>query len=1222
MASANDEPLTSTLLRSLPGLGYRKHSSGELYLAGSVSDAGNPSGGLDRIRRSSTTRSKSGGLSKIRGPTLQPQSLSARIPSARDSTTRDKESPINREIDASQGNFQMLDDDKQEIMTRKHSSDGSALSVGARIIPGMIEEGRTLSRDEKSKVLKAKQRLFRRIKKRSVFDEQGYQEDPKVPYVVSCGIMVRLLRLAEFGMTGFIRECCMGALCNLARKTWIDDEVLKDVCLLKTLLKGIRASLTRAEEGTPALAAKGVWNVISRMVQDRLFMDDCVQSGVVGSLCGAAKGAADLLMATDESADDVNVEGAVATDEEGDRVFRQQMRQTIKACLKTLHAFIKHAWVRSSPPVLGIRKDLLTALVTCGVSSTEAAETAMATMCNLTSDVCCDLDMLEEAGALQHIFSQAFCENRVVLTHVAGTLANLASVLEPIATGSRAFDPKELTIFDVVVRLANFDDQRLAFRTSAFLYGLTRKRDCVKILSDLRGLSDIIFKIFRSGVFYTQSYCLQALFNLTRNREFAKTIVDHDLMEDFIVASMVHSNGARIKELSSQVLFYLISNPSTRTAVLRCQGLWTLVQLATVSRSSTSMQFALLALFNLACDLRGNSRWLDEHALAAVMEFDDEVLGAPAYPGLLYLASTQNGRLSEILVSTRVAREAIAKIEGAKFLKRDRALEEDEKSMARATSVVIPASVRLEDSSFDEDDLSRDTLEDVMGKRSRLRSSFVATHLLPTLSTVYNLCCKSAKAARLFLREGIVEYIASLLAEMRATEERSRYHPQVETMCAAVLSCMIDDVALVPKLIESRVTISIVQGLRSRFVPVRLVSLWSLLMLSIPTTETRPSSSSDHRSRSELRMWMLMCRQAVVQCKAVSALWTLWEDMKASLDSEASKNVRFAIATVLQVFLMDPTVAVAVVQQRGAELAAIMMMGSTDASTTELSLLSFPENESNLDERSNAISKVATISCAVPTVYLPGIPVGSVCEGCLRVFLGVLPTHEENVRDLCSLAMRGLVGNEDLLQDLIMEPRFTDVLKLLLQDATPIGKAHIRDILQRVVVLSSAPGIADLSPTLLDLTDCVFQRKEAEVSSSKFSAVDGTDVAGARPCQGYNVWLSARRTVSVRAGINASYGGVGAAVGRKDRGKKCETGPICMATTTEKKIAKNVCSVLQQGSNSPDRLLSSPAAASPVGSAPRLERQSRLAFARAQRMIRAMRLRTARCDMLHEVPCS
>ena len=29
-------------------------------------------------------------------------------------------------------------------------------------------------------------------------------------------------------------------------------------------------------------------------------MDDCVQSGVVGSLCGAAKGAADLLTATDE----------------------------------------------------------------------------------------------------------------------------------------------------------------------------------------------------------------------------------------------------------------------------------------------------------------------------------------------------------------------------------------------------------------------------------------------------------------------------------------------------------------------------------------------------------------------------------------------------------------------------------------------------------------------------------------------------------------------------------------------------------------------------------------------------------------------------------------------------------------------------------------------------------------------------------------------------------
>ena len=95
-----------------------------------------------------------------------------------------------------------------------------------------------------------------------------------------------------------------------------------------------------------------------------------------------------------------------------------------------------------------------------------------------------------------------------------------------------------------------------------------------------------------------------------------------------------------------------------------------------------------------------------------------------------------------------------------------------------------------------------------------------------------------------------------------------------------------------------------------------------------------------------------------------------------------------------------------------------------------------------------------------------------------------------------------------------------------------------------MVVLSSAPGIADLSPTLLDLTDWVFQRKEAEVSSSKFSAVDGADVAGARPCQDNNVRLSARRTMSVRAGINASGGGVGAAAGRKDRAKKCETSPV------------------------------------------------------------------------------
>lgn len=103
-------------------------------------------------------------------------------------------------------------------------------------------------------------------------------------------------------------------------------------------------------------------------------------------------------------------------------------------------------------------------------------------------------------------------------------------------------------------------------------------------------------------------------------------------------------------------------------------------------------------------------------------EFDDEVLGAPAYPGLLYLTSTHNGRLSKVphrlnngedtmecpemktvfykhtstpsfsllcskvLITTRMAREATAKTGGAKFLKRNRALEEDEKFMARETA--------------------------------------------------------------------------------------------------------------------------------------------------------------------------------------------------------------------------------------------------------------------------------------------------------------------------------------------------------------------------------------------------------------------------------------------------------------------------------------------------------------------------------------------------------
>lgn len=46
----------------------------------------------------------------------------------------------------------------------------------------------------------------------------------------------------------------------------------------------------------------------------------------------------------------------------------------------------------------------------------------------------------------------------------------------------------------------------------------------------------------RSGVLRTQNYCLQAFFNLAHNKAFAMSIVTSDLMEDFIVACMVHTS--------------------------------------------------------------------------------------------------------------------------------------------------------------------------------------------------------------------------------------------------------------------------------------------------------------------------------------------------------------------------------------------------------------------------------------------------------------------------------------------------------------------------------------------------------------------------------------------------------------------------------------------------------------------------------------------------------
>lgn len=55
-----------------------------------------------------------------------------------------------------------------------------------------------------------------------------------------------------------------------------------------------------------------------------------------------------------------------------------------------------------------------------------------------------------------------------------------------------------------------------------------------------------------------------------------------------------------------------------------------------------------------ASERRENGYWLNELTMAAVLEFDDEVLGAPAYPGLLYLASADHGCLQKVLFRWKV----------------------------------------------------------------------------------------------------------------------------------------------------------------------------------------------------------------------------------------------------------------------------------------------------------------------------------------------------------------------------------------------------------------------------------------------------------------------------------------------------------------------------------------------------------------------------------------
>ncbi|CAM9683858.1 unnamed protein product, partial [Sphacelaria rigidula] len=140
---------------------------------------------------------------------------------------------------------------------------------------------------------------------------------------------------------------------------------------------------------------------------------------------------------------------------------------------------------------------LLTTLVNCKIAGTAVGEISMAVLCNLTHDICCQLDLLEDTGVLQHVLVQAFSHSQVLQRHVAGTLGNLTHVLESTPTGGRLANPGVPTICSVAKRLVEVDDQSVSFRSSAILYGLTRKPDFCEIFADLTGVSRMLLKLFR-----------------------------------------------------------------------------------------------------------------------------------------------------------------------------------------------------------------------------------------------------------------------------------------------------------------------------------------------------------------------------------------------------------------------------------------------------------------------------------------------------------------------------------------------------------------------------------------------------------------------------------------------------------------------------------------------------------------------------------------------------
>ncbi|CAM9489004.1 unnamed protein product [Chrysoparadoxa australica] len=397
------------------------------------------------------------------------------------------------------------------------------------------------------------------------------------------------------------------------------------------------------------------------------------------------------------------------------------------------------------------------------------------------------------------------------------------------------------------------------FRCAALLYTFSRQEGMRAMLKEGYNISNIVLRLFRTGIPHIQSYALNTFFNLAKEPSFVDGLSIGGELKEVVMACLLKTRSSHIKEMSTELLFFLMAHSNIRVDMLESLGLWAMVQISKNSGSIVSMRISLLAAHNLACDLDKYGTYLDTNIFETVSNFDDDVLMTPAWAALLFLMSTALHKFSKLMITERIAIELKGKLDGLKMVTWLRKAEVD--ALATERKQLKEENVGM--------------VFDSVGRR--WRPSYVRLYLLPALGTIYNLCCSSTQAMAMVVKQGTVASMGTLLLQCHSKE--IDVDGRVYLLCAAMLALCSEGQHCYALLEEDEALPVLCRCVDSTELGIAVNCLWALLNLSPPAVASAHGAKWTviiavlaQKERLVKRIQSMLCRWAHLPTPQVAFL--------------------------------------------------------------------------------------------------------------------------------------------------------------------------------------------------------------------------------------------------------------------------------------------------------------------------------------------------------------